>query len=65
MILKRVRSVAAVVAVCLGLFTGATARAASPEDTFKGKIKIEPDWDSDETNAKIAALMRGEDELER
>jgi prevent-host-death family protein len=33
--------------------------------TFKGKIKIEPDWDSDETNAEIAALMMGEDDQER
>jgi len=33
--------------------------------TFKGKIKIGPDWDSDETNAKIAALMMGEDDPER
>jgi prevent-host-death family protein len=33
--------------------------------TFKGKIKIEPDWDSDETNAEIAALMMGEDDVER
>jgi hypothetical protein len=30
--------------------------------TFKGKIKVEPDWDSDETNAEIAALMMGEDD---
>ncbi|MBV8193661.1 MAG: type II toxin-antitoxin system Phd/YefM family antitoxin [Alphaproteobacteria bacterium] len=33
--------------------------------TFKGKIRIDPDWDSDETNAEIAALMMGEDGEER
>ncbi|WP_421996802.1 type II toxin-antitoxin system Phd/YefM family antitoxin [Reyranella sp.] len=28
--------------------------------TFKGKIKLAPDWDSPATNAEIEALMLGE-----
>jgi prevent-host-death family protein len=42
-----------------------SARKKPRLGTFKGKIKIEPDWDSDKTNAKIAALMMGEDDVER
>ena len=30
--------------------------------TLKGKIKLAPDWDSDETNEEIARLFYGEDE---
>ena len=30
--------------------------------TLKGKIRLAPDWDSDETNEEIARLFYGEDE---
>lgn len=33
--------------------------------TFKGKIKLSPDWDSPETNAEIERLMLGEEDTER
>ena len=33
--------------------------------TFKGKIKLSPDWDSPETNAEIEALMLGEEPPKR
>ena len=33
--------------------------------TFKGKIKLGPDWDSPETNAEIEALMLGEEPPKR
>ena len=33
--------------------------------TFRGKIKIHPDWDSPETNAEIEALMLGEEDTKR
>lgn len=33
------------------------APKVKPPGSWKGKVKISPDWDSPETNAKIAALF--------
>jgi prevent-host-death family protein len=33
--------------------------------TFKGKIKVQPGWDSPETDAEIEALMLGEEGAKR
>ncbi len=37
------------------------ARKKPKLGTFKGKIRLDPDWDAPETNAEIEALMLGED----
>lgn len=38
------------------------ARKKPKLGTFKGKVRLPPDWDSPEVNAEIEALMYGEDD---